>query len=83
MSAEFLRQSTIERINREIESEIVALVELHDQPLDADTRALLEPLITHLALSRSINATWVMLALACVVPALACAIAWLRPRSAR
>jgi DHA2 family multidrug resistance protein len=47
---------------------------MHDQPLDADTRALLEPLITHLALSRSINTTWLLLALASVVPLVACAI---------
>ena len=47
---------------------------MHDQPLDADTRALLEPLVTHLALCRSVNATWAMLALACIVPVVACAV---------
>lgn len=34
MSAELLRQITIERVNKEIAAEIEALVELHDQPLD-------------------------------------------------
>ena len=47
---------------------------MHGQPLDADTRALLEPLVTHLALCRSVNATWLVLALACIVPVIACAI---------
>ncbi len=45
---------------------------MHDQPLDADTRTLLEPLITHLALSQSINLTWLLLALACIAPIAAC-----------
>ena len=56
---------------------------MHDQALDADTRALLEPLVTHLALCRSVNATWAVLAIACIVPMLACAVAMLRtPRAA-
>jgi len=53
---------------------------MHDQPLDVDTRALLEPLITHLALSRSINAIWLVLALACVVPVVACVIPLIHKR---
>jgi DHA2 family multidrug resistance protein len=53
---------------------------MHDQPLDADTRALLEPLITHLALCRSINAIWVVLAVSCIVPVVACAIPLFRNR---
>jgi len=55
---------------------------MHDQPLDADTRALLEPLIGHLALSGSVNWTWAMLAAGCVVPMAACALA-LMPRARR
>jgi DHA2 family multidrug resistance protein len=51
---------------------------MHGQPIDADTRALLEPLITHLALCRSVNATWLVLALACIAPVVACAIALFR-----
>ena len=51
---------------------------MHDQPLDADTRTLLEPLITHLALCQSINTTWMVLALACVAPVVACAIPLIR-----
>lgn len=34
MSAELLRQVTIERVNKEIAIEVEALVDLHDQPLD-------------------------------------------------
>jgi DHA2 family multidrug resistance protein len=56
---------------------------MHDQPLDADTRALLEPLITHLALCRSINATWLVLALACIAPVVACAIPLIRNGSSQ
>jgi DHA2 family multidrug resistance protein len=55
---------------------------MHDLPLDADTRALLEPLIAHLALSRSIDATWAVLAAACVLPVIACAVPLLRRRAA-
>ena len=51
---------------------------LHNQPIDADTRALLDPLIGHLALSGSINATWAVLAFACIVPVVACALPLLR-----
>jgi DHA2 family multidrug resistance protein len=51
---------------------------LHGQPVDADTRALLEPLIGHLALSGSINATWMVLAVASLVPVAACALPLLR-----
>jgi DHA2 family multidrug resistance protein len=47
---------------------------MHDQAPDADTRALLEPLITHLALSQSINLTWMVLALACLAPIMACTL---------
>lgn len=46
---------------------------LHDQPLDADTRALLEPLVKNLALAQSIDWTWVMLAAWALLAALACA----------
>jgi len=53
---------------------------LHDQPLDADTRALLEPLIGHLALTESINLIWVVMACACIVPLVACAIPLLARR---
>jgi DHA2 family multidrug resistance protein len=56
---------------------------MHDQPIDADTQHLLEPLITHLALSQSINATWLVLALACIVPVVACAIPLVRGGSTR
>ena len=51
---------------------------MHDLPLDADTKALLQPLITHLALSQSINMVWAVLAAACVIPVVACAVPLLR-----
>ncbi len=53
---------------------------MHDQPLDADTRALLQPLIGHLALAGSINAIWVLLALASLLPVVACGVPLLRHR---
>ena len=56
---------------------------MHGQPLDADMQALLEPLVAHLALSRSINATWAVLALACVAPVVACAVPLIRNGSRR
>lgn len=31
---------------------------MHNQPIDGDTRALLEPLVRHLALTRAINEAW-------------------------
>ncbi len=51
---------------------------MHDMPLDDDTRALLQPLITHLGLSQSINLIWVVLAVACIAPVVACAVPMLR-----
>ncbi len=48
---------------------------MYDQPLDADMRALLEPLIGHLALNGSVNAIWGLLALASLIPVAACLVA--------
>ena len=47
---------------------------MHDQPLDADMRALLEPLVKNLALAQAIDWAWIMLAGWAALAALACAL---------
>ena len=53
---------------------------MHDQPLDADTRSLLEPLIGHLALSGAVNIAWIVLAGTSALVALACLIVRIKLR---
>jgi DHA2 family multidrug resistance protein len=47
---------------------------MHGQPIDADMRSVLEPLIGHLALSDAINLAWIVLAVASAAVALACLV---------
>lgn len=49
---------------------------MHDAPIDADMRALLEPLVRHLALSDAVNRAWIVLAAAAAAVALCTALAW-------
>ena len=53
---------------------------MHDQPLDDDTRSLLEPLIGHLALTGAVNVAWIVLACASALVAMACLVAKLKWR---
>ncbi len=53
---------------------------MHDQPLDDDTRSLLEPLIGHLALTGAVNIAWIVLAGASALVALACLVAQIKAR---
>jgi len=56
---------------------------MHGQPIDDDTRSLLEPLVGHLALSGAVNIAWMVLAGASALVALACVIAQIKARRGR
>lgn len=50
---------------------------MHDAPIDADTRALLEPMVRQLALTDAVNRAWLVLACAAGAVAIAVALLWL------
>ena len=55
---------------------------MHGQPIDDDTRTLLEPLVGHLALTGAVNIAWLVLAGASALVALACLVAKFKMRGA-